>query len=390
MKTKMDGIKEGGTPVSQSIVANIQLGLPATVSKLASKMRFIDKIAPDLKNSGVIRNTELINPFTIRASGISATNRTSNAFGGILYVAGAVRQDILIKEGSIYKTRQESTVGVDEIDDLDIQKKLKFINIINTYKLLDELMEDEEKPDLVLLDVPLLLERADAPLENRVDIVNIYNRCRDTIERFWSKNKNKIYPFSNDGVKIVSVGNKRFGAIIFALTEENIGYVPDSIDKNIMIKLENLMPKIQEVGIKRLMTGILVKKTRTAAFQFDGINKDSRFEPESLREVGLMGFHVKAGNTTPPLLVEMLGNAQDWNTKMLDELASQIISLIIFDQEKALPLPLWYARYALKPVEATEGGKNRVLRYYKLQAREILKNEELENIWKENLDAFEQ
>lgn len=390
MKTKMDGIKEGGTPVSQSIVANIQLGLPATVSKLALKMRFIDKIAPDLKKSGVVRNIELLNPFTLRASGISATNRTSNAFGGILYVAGAVRQDILIKEGSIYKTRQESTVGVDEIDDLDIQKKLKYINIINTYKLLDELMEDEEKPDLVLLDVPLLLERADAPLENRVDIVNIYNRCRDTIERFWSKNKNKIYPFSNDGVKIVSVGNKRFGAIIFALTEENIRYVPDSIDKNIMIKVENLMPKIQEVGIKRLMTGILVKKTRTAAFQFDGINKDSRFEPESLREVGLMGFHVKAGNTTPPLLVEMLGNAQDWNTKMLDELASQIISLIIFDQEKALPLPLWYAKYALKPVEATEGGKNRVLQYYKLQAREILKNEELENIWKENLDAFEQ
>lgn len=390
MKTKMDGIKEGGTPVSQSIVANIQLGLPATVSKLALKMRFIDKIAPDLKKSGVVRNIELLNPFTLRASGISATNRTSNAFGGILYVAGAVRQDILIKEGSIYKTRQESTVGVDEIDDLDIQKKLKYINIINTYKLLDELMEDEEKPDLVLLDVPLLLERADAPLENRVDIVNIYNRCRDTIERFWSKNKNKIYPFSNDGVKIVSVGNKRFGAIIFALTEENIRYVPDSIDKNIMTKVENLMPKIQEVGIKRLMTGILVKKTRTAAFQFDGINKDSRFEPESLREVGLMGFHVKAGNTTPPLLVEMLGNAQDWNTKMLDELASQIISLIIFDQEKALPLPLWYAKYALKPVEATEGGKNRVLQYYKLQAREILKNEELENIWKENLDAFEQ
>jgi hypothetical protein len=125
----MDGFKESGTPISQSIVANIQLGLPATVSKLSSKMRFIDKIAPTLKESGVIRNIELINPLTIKASGISSTNRTSNAFGGILYVAGAVRQDVLIDDGSIYKTRQESIVDVDEIDDLDNQKKLKFIDI---------------------------------------------------------------------------------------------------------------------------------------------------------------------------------------------------------------------------------------------------------------------
>ena len=75
---------------------------------------------------------------------------------------------------------------------------------------------------------------------------------------------------------------------------------------------------------------------------------------------------------------------------MLDELASQIISLITFDQQKAMPLPLWYAKYALKPVEATNNGKNVILQYYKAQAREMLKNEELESIWKEDLDVFEE
>lgn len=386
----MDGIKEGGTPVSQSIVANIQLGLPATVSKLSSKMRFIDKIAPALKESGVIRNIELINPLTIKASGIAATNRTSNAFGGILYVAGAVRQDILIQEGSIYKTRQESTVDVDEIDDLDSQKKLKFIDIINVYKLLEDLMEDDEKPELVILDVPLVLERADAPLEEREDIINIYNKCRKTIEKFWDRYIGEIYPFNKNGVKIASVGNKRFGAIIFGLSNDNIKYIPDPIDRSIINRLDTLMPKIQSVGIKRLLTGILVKKTRTAAFQYDGLNKDSRLEPESLREVGLIGMHIKAGNVTPPLLVEVLGKVENWTSDMLDELASQVISLIAFDQQKAMPIPLWYAKYALKPLEATNNGKNAILQYYKTQAREMLKNEELENIWKEDLDVFEE
>ncbi len=386
----MDGIKQGNTTLSQSIVANIQLGLPATVSKLSAKMRFIDKIAPALKEGGVIRNIVVINPFTIHASGIACSNRTSNAFGGILYVAGAVRQDMLIKEGTIYKTRQESKIDVDEIDDLDNQKKLRFIDIMNVYKLLDELMEEEEKPELVILDVPLLLERADAPLEERTDIVNLYNKCKKAILKFWEKYKEDIYPFNKNGVKIASVGNKKFGAVMFALSDENMKYIPDDIDQSMIVKMRDLMPKLQEVGIKRLMTGILVKRTRTAAFQYDGINKDSRLEPEELREVGLMGMHIKAGNTTPPLLVEVLGTVKDWDTSMLDELAAQIISLITFDQAKALPMPLWYAKYALKPIEATDNGKNRILEFYKVQARESLKNEALESIWKENLDLFEE
>ena len=139
-----------------------------------------------------------------------------------------------------------------------------------------------------------------------------------------------------------------------------------------------------------MLTGILVKQTRTAAFQYDALNRDNRLEPESLREVGFMCMHLKAGNTTPPLLVEMLGGVNDWSSEMIDELASQIISLIAFDQKRSLPLPLWYAKYALKPVEATDSGKNAILHYYKTQAREKLQNEELESIWKEDFDAFEE
>ncbi len=384
----MDGNKKEDRPVSQSIVANIQLGLPATVSKLSSKMRFIDKTAPMLKEAGIIRNIGLIKPLDIRACGIATSSRTTNAFGGILYVAGAVRQDILIENGTIYKTRQESTVELDEIDDLDIQKKIKYINIINTYKLLDELMEDTEKPELVMLDTSILLERADAPLDDRVDVKNIYDRCKTVIKDFWIKHKDKVYPYKENGVKIVSIGNKRFGAVIFALTEDKIKFIPDNINKNMVGEItdEKYMNKLKNVGIKRLLHGVLVKRTRTAAFQFDGINKDSRLEPEELRDLGLMGMHIKAGNNTPPLLIEMLGTVNEWTSQMLDELAAQVIGLITFDQSKAKPLPLWYAEYALKPIEVRPG----VLEYYKAEAKQMLREQELENVWKEGFDVFEE
>lgn len=209
----MSGNQDIGVPISQSIVANVQLGLPSTVSKLSSKMRFIDKVAPLLKEQGVVRTLDLIQPLTIKCAGIATTNRTTNAFGGVLYISGAVRQDVLIQEGSIYQTKQESIVDVDEIDDLDSQKKLKFIDMVNAYKLLETTMEEENLPDLIILDVPLLLERADAPLDDRVDILKYYDLCRDTIAKFWEEHKDKIYPFNKNGVKIASIGTKRFGAI---------------------------------------------------------------------------------------------------------------------------------------------------------------------------------
>ncbi len=382
----MSGNQDIGVPISQSIVANVQLGLPSTVSKLSSKMRFIDKVAPLLKEQGVVRTLDLIQPLTIKCAGIATTNRTTNAFGGVLYISGAVRQDVLIQEGSIYQTKQESIVDVDEIDDLDSQKKLKFIDMVNAYKLLETTMEEENLPDLIILDVPLLLERADAPLDDRMDILKYYDLCRDTIAKFWEEHKDKIYPFNKNGVKIVSIGTKRFGAIFFALTNENLKYVPDPLGESITSQLEKYMDNIRSVGIKRLLRGILVKRSRTAAFQFDGITNDNRMEPANVRDLGLIGMHIKAGNNTPPLLIEVLGKANDWDSEMLDTLCSEIMSLITFDQAKALPIPLWYAKYALKPIEARPG----VLEYYKSHTKEMLKNEDLETIWKEDLDVYEE
>jgi len=382
----MNGNHEGGAPISQSIVANVQLGLPATVSKLSSKMRFIDKIAPLLKEQGVIRTIDLIQPITINCSGISTSHRTTNAFGGVLYVSGAVRQDISIQEGSIYQTKQESVVDVDEIDDLDWQKKLKFIDMMNAYKLLMETMEESDLPELIIMDVPLLLERADTPLSDRVDIIKHYEMCKETIAEFWKENKDKIYPFNTNGVKIASIGGKRFGAIFFALTKENLKYVPDPIENKIISELDQYMSKMQTVGIKRLLKGILVKRSRTAAFQFDGINSDNRMEPASVRDLGLMSMHMKAGNNTPPLLIEVLGKVSDWDSEMLDKICSEIMTLITFDQAKALPIPLWYAKYGLKPIEARPG----ILEFYKSHAKEMLKNESLEAMWKEDLDIFDE
>ena len=241
-------------------------------------------------------------------------------------------------------------------------------------------------PELIIMDIPLLLERSDAPLSDRIDIIKPYEDCKKTIAKFWDEYKDKIYPFNKNGVKIASVGNKRFGAIFFALTKENIKHVSDPIGDKIISELDQYMSKIQTVGLKRLLKGILVKRSRTAGFEFDGITNDNRMEPESVKKLGLMVMHMKAGNNTSPMQIELIGKASDWETEMLDKISSEIMTLITFDQAKALPIPLWYAKYALKPIEARPG----VLEFYKTHAKEMLKNEDLEAMWKEDLDVFDE
>lgn len=381
----MPGKEAVNTPLAQSLLAKVQLGLPGTVTRLSSKMRFIDQIAPLLRSGGVIRPVKSLQPLTVRAAGIATGHKTAPAFGGLLYCAGAVRQDIYVEDGSLYQTYQDSTVEIDELDDLDVAKKMKLVHMIQSYQLLEELMDEPDKPELVLVDAPLILERNDAPSENDTELKYYYQKCLETIQNFWERNQNKIFPFNPNGIYIACVNNKRFGAIFYGLTSEKSQYIIDAIDKTVFTSLAADYARVKQVGAKKLLNGALTKRTRTAAYEYRMLSKDNRIDPPIIRELGLTSFHLRAGLSTLPLQVEMVGGPPGWDTEHLDWLASLIVSLITLDQPQALPLPLWYAEYALKPI-----GSGVVLQYFKTQAREMIKNEEVESVWKEGLDIFEE
>lgn len=375
-----------GTPIVQSMSAKIQLGLMNTVGKLSNKMRYIDKLAPHLVKGGVVRKCNKISPFTIKSTGVATAHRTIQSMGGLLYGAAAVRQDVYIEDGSIYKTRQESVVDVDEIDYMDTNKRLNYYDIINAYTLLNELMEEENRPDLVILDIPLMLERADVPVDNRYSTLKDYKVCKNIIKEFWRQYQDKIYPFNPNGVKLVSVGSKRFGAVLLAIAEGKLDYIADQVNTDVIELLDSNQKRLREISVQMMLKGVLGPLKRTAAFQFDGINQRNRLEPESLRQLGLMGYHFKAGMRTDHLLVETTGDISNWDSNKLDELTSQLISLMIYDQPKTLPLPLWYAKNGLKPLKKRPG----ILEFYKRKAKEILKNQDLENQWLEGEDIFDE
>lgn len=378
------GDKKRDISIANSLVAKVQLGLPSTVAKLGSKMRFIDQIAPKLRNSGVIRTVTKKVPLTLNVTGIATASKTIPAFGGILYSAGALRQDLSIQDGVVYQTYQDSLVDIDEADDVDVTQKLKFVHINQMYDLLEELLNEANRPELVIVDSPLILERSDAPLESYEELHFDYIACKERIEQFWKDHKHEIYPFNSSGVKIVSISSKRFGSVFYGLTSEHTEkYMIDSLVTQELSSLSTSFDKIKKVGVKKLLNGVLTRRTRTAAYEFDLLTSDNRLEPQFVRELGVINFHFRAGMRTMPLLVEAIGHKEDWKTESVDELTSDLISLYTIDQLKALPLPLWYASHGLKAIKT-----GTIIQYYKSQAHEMIKNENVESVWTEEVDLF--
>jgi hypothetical protein len=379
-----NGDKKRDISIANSLVAKVQLGLPSTVAKLGSKMRFIDQIAPKLRNSGVIRPITKKVPLTLTVTGIATASKTIPAFGGILYSAGALRQDLSIQDGVVYQTFQDSLVDIDEADDIDVTQKLKFVHINQIYDLLEELINEFDRPELVIMDTPLLLERSDAPIESYEELHSDYISCKERIEQFWKEYKNEIYPFNPIGIKIVSVSTKRFGSVFYGLNSEQTDkYMIDLLDTQDFSVFSSSFNKIKKVGVKKLLHGVLTRRTRTAAYEYDLLTSDNRLEPQFVRELGVINFHFRAGMRTMPLLVEVIGHKGDWSSKSIDQLTSDLISLYTIDQLQALPLPLWYASHGLKPIKT-----GTIIQYYKSQAQKMIKNEEVESMWTEEVDLF--
>lgn len=378
------GDKKRDISIANSLVAKVQLGLPSTVAKLGSKMRFIDQISPKLRNSGVIRTVTKKVPLTLNVTGIATASKTIPAFGGILYSAGALRQDLSIQDGVVYQTFQDSLVDIDEADDVDITQKLKFVHINQMYDLLEELLNESNRPELVIVDTPLILERSDAPIESYEELYFDYISCKERIEQFWKEHKHEIYPFNSSGIKIVSVSSKRFGSVFYGLSSEQTDkYMIDALVTQEISALSVSFDRIKKVGVKKLLNGVLTRRTRTAAYEFGLLTSDNRLEPQFVRDLGVINFHFRAGMRTMPLLVEAIGHKGDWQTESIDQLTSDLISLYTIDQLKALPLPLWYASHGLKAIKT-----GTIIQYYKSQAQEMIKNEKVESVWIEEVDLF--
>ena len=375
-------------PLAQEMTAQIQLGLPGTVGKLARQLRAIDRIAPQLKDGGLVRRLNVDRTPSRRAVGIAVAHRKVGAFGGLLYAIGALAHELSACGGDIAHIRQVSRMDVGDISLLEADRRLKWKSYGLVYDLLDELFSDDDLPDLVILDVPLVVGKAayaqvladaatNSLLKREIELLKV------RLNAFWDRWADRCFPFDPNGPKIVSLHRGHFGGLLKLIERKGAEVSPDPIDLEVEELIRTKWVDVLSVGIDRVLRGILVPEHRTAAFTHeDKLDKDAF--PRTLVDKGRLGFHTLTGLRGRPLYVETLGSAQAWvdrgGAEALDALAADLLALTYFDSRHAVPLPLWYAQSGVEIVKKKVQGRG-ILEFYKAETLRVMREEQVDQAW---------
>src|SRR5262249_18617243 len=128
-----------------------------------------------------------------------------------------------VKDGLIGTTGQDSSCEIDDIDYEDQYKRFQLIGVRQAYQMATGAIRSNDRPDLILMDCPLVLNRSMVPTGDAAENLgyrNAYEAAIEEITRFWSEHQAVLFPWNPQGVIVASLASERFGAIIFAAQQD--------------------------------------------------------------------------------------------------------------------------------------------------------------------------
>lgn len=377
------------TNLAQTLAMDSQLRLPGSAGRLLKQIRDIEQVAPLFRDAGLVKGVKRPSVVNLAVSGITSHSCVQRALGGFVFASAAVRTDLLIQENKI------STVGSDsvsELDDIDFEaqrKRLDLVEMRHNYALVERLLAQGGNASLILIDTPLFIGRDMAPLERNKRHWVEYEKTRDAIEQFWHQHRQALFPWNQEGPVLVSILAERFSAIVSIArqdlrTEAGRKYLllADGFSPESTAQLEGLEERLVGIGDTRFINGILGNFSRTIAFRMT--ENRSRMEPASEVGEGVIGFHFRSARASQIKLAQLAGEEGDWNSELLDAVASRLMILDMQNRKKAMPLPQLLSRQQLGILEQFTA-------YYRQGLNEALRNNEVEDTWLSGLDeGFEE
>lgn len=370
--------------LAQSLAVESQIRLPGSAGRLLQQIRDVLAVAPLFKNAGLVKRVERPKVIDLTVSGIATHSCIKNALGGYIYASGAVRVDMCIEQNQVGTGSNDSVSELDDIDFEAQRKRLDLVEIRQAYELVDRLLRQGNPSQLILMDTPLFLDRAMAPLDRNAKHVEEFQQTKGVISQFWSNYREQLFPWNPHGPVLASIVAERFSAIVSiakqdSRTENGRKHLlaTDELDERNLYKLNNLESRLVGIGDKRFIHGILGAFTRTMAFRMT--ENRPRMEPADAVDAGVIGFHYRGGQSGQIQMVQLAGEALDWDTKKLDAVAWKLMSLDIQGQSKLKPLPQLLAMQQLKMLDQFAA-------YYRQGLSDSIKNNDVEDTWLSGLD----
>jgi hypothetical protein len=372
--------------LAQTLAVQSQVHLPGTVGRLLKQIRDLERVAPLFVKAGLVRAVERPHPIDTRASGIATSSSTTKTIGGYLYGAAAARCDLLVEHNAISTAGQDSACEIDDINYENQSMRLSLTAMRQAYELADRAVV-EQRSRIVFLDTALVMDRSMVPTASRAaepGYPAAYAATLDTIDSFWARHRERLFPWNPSGPVIVGLASQRFGAIVQSAQQDlrqdagRSQILPsENVTHEALATLDGVREAILGVGERRFVHGILGSFTRTAAFRMNV--HAPRMEPSDVVNLGVVGLHFRAGQTTEPRLMQLVGDAPAWTTEAIDEVVGMTMALTAVGGAEATPLPVQLAAR-----ELTALGP--FVEHYSRSVAGELKRREIENIWLSDFD----
>jgi hypothetical protein len=380
-------MKTNNRTLAQTLAIQSQVHLSGTVGRLLKQIRDLERVAPLFVKAGLVRAVERPNPINTWASGIATQASTTKTIGGFLYGAAAARCDLIVDHNAISTAGHDSACEIDDINYENQSKRLALAAMRQAYELADRAVA-EGRARLIFLDTPLLMDRGMVPPANRAGDEGYqaaYAATLNAIETFWSRHRERLSPWKATGPVIVGLASQRFGAIVqsaqqdLRIHEGRSQLLPtEEVDRDQLAALDGVRDAILGVGERRFVHGILGSFTRTAAFRMNV--QAPRMEPGSVVDLGVVGLHFRAGQTTEPRLMQLVGDAPAWTSHAIDEVVGLTMALTAVGGAMSAPLPIQLAQRELKALGP-------FLEHYSRSVAGELKRRDLESIWLSDWDV---
>lgn len=370
--------------LAQSLAVESQIRLPGSAGRLIQQIRDVMAVAPLFKDIGLVKSVERPKVIDLTVAGIATHSCIKHALGGYIYASGAVCSDMNIEQNQVSTGSSDSVSELDDIDFEAQRKRLDLIEIRQAYQLIERQLKQDRCAKLILIDTPLFLDRAMAPLERDTRHVEEYQRTKSIISEFWREYREQLFPWNTNGPVLASIVSERFSAIVSIAKQdlrspEGRKYLlsSDQLDTAKLDKLAGLETRLKGIGDKRFIHGILGAFTRTMAFRMS--DSSLRMEPAESVAAGLIGFHYRGGHSSQIQMVQMAGDEQDWDSIKIDAVAWKLMALDIQGNSKSKPLPQLIAMQQLKMLD-------QFAIYYRQGLSDAIKNNEVEDTWLSGLD----
>src|SRR5690606_38097866 len=132
---------------------------------------------------------------------------------------------------------------------LETKQRLAWREYILVYELLSEIFNETELPEIIFVDMPLLVARGaqSGMLENE-EIRQEWEELMQVIRHFWDRNAARIFPADRKGPFLVSTSTRYFGALLNAIKEKGALASSEKLEPEIVDLITHEWHKLQEVG----------------------------------------------------------------------------------------------------------------------------------------------